>query len=622
MELPARRGADRFAPSGEFNRLCGRLRETGSSEIPTLIVNAFDSRTRMLPFILWDRQIVPAGIRGVSAAMAHAGFTRQRVVSQSWTPNIRPSMARIDGASPELLLVSSMQIHSAEAYQLIRDAHRMGEDRPLIIAGGPKAIYQPWDFFGFDQAGRSADVVCTGEEFVLIELLDRLADCKLAGESYRDAFERARRNGWLDDIPGLLYDCSPDPEDRSLVDTGVQRLVQDLEELPLAVEGYRFLERPHRGRFLDRHPIAAREIRRFSRVASLVTTRGCKFRCSYCPIPAYNQYSFRNRSPESLVRDIAGIRRQLGIHLFFGTDDNFFNDETVVEETFEALARAGFEKDDIGKAARFGTEGTEADVYKQRDLLPLCYRGGLRAIWFGIEDMTATLVKKGQSVSKTVEVFQVLRQNRILPMAMMMHFDGQPLRTGRDSMVGLLNQVRFLFENGAASLQVTVLGPAAGTKDYDDVLQSGIILKDLAGVDVEDRYWDGNHVISVGSGNQPWRTQINVLIAYALFYNPLKLGRVLFGKGRKWSDCFLQLWGMWGLAITAWRLVPWVFRLRGVKRGNYRVRRDIPRSRWPIVSPDPEALKERTASPYLKQTIGASDQAERKRIRDAVLSKY
>ena len=34
-----------------------------------------------------------------------------------------------------------MQIHSAAAYRLIRDAWQLGRDRPLIVAGGPKAIY-------------------------------------------------------------------------------------------------------------------------------------------------------------------------------------------------------------------------------------------------------------------------------------------------------------------------------------------------------------------------------------------------------------------------------------------------------------------------------------------------
>ena len=163
MELPIRTAEDRFVPSGAFTRLATRLRETGvNSATPTLIIHSFDPRTRMLPFILWDKQIVPAGIRAISAALSSAGFLNQRVVSQSWNPNIRPSRCRLGGRPPELLMVSAMQIHSAAAYAQIRDAHSLGADRPLIIAGGPKAIYQGWDFFGFDGAEHSADSVCTG----------------------------------------------------------------------------------------------------------------------------------------------------------------------------------------------------------------------------------------------------------------------------------------------------------------------------------------------------------------------------------------------------------------------------------------------------------------------------
>ena len=85
----------------------------------------------------------------------------------------------------------------------------------------------------------------------------------------------------------------------------------------------------------------------------------------------------------------------------FGTDDNFFNNRDTVEETYTELAKGRI----LGKPFRdklfFGTEATEFDVYKNKDLLPLCREGGLRAIWFGIEDMTAELVKKGQSPEKT-----------------------------------------------------------------------------------------------------------------------------------------------------------------------------------------------------------------------------
>jgi radical SAM superfamily enzyme YgiQ (UPF0313 family) len=151
----------------------------------------------------------------VAAALYAAGLTNLRVAMSQWNPNLQPSTARIDGRPPELLLISAMQIHSAVAYRLIRDAWELGKNRPLIIVGGPKAIYQPWDLFGLSPDGREgADVVVTGEEFVLLELLDRILEFKRPGDTLRDAFRRARGADALENIPGLVYrpDDSPGPQ--------------------------------------------------------------------------------------------------------------------------------------------------------------------------------------------------------------------------------------------------------------------------------------------------------------------------------------------------------------------------------------------------------------------------
>ena len=56
----------------------------------------------------------------------------------------------------------------------------------------------------------------------------------------RSVFLRARDCGALDGIPGLVYGRSPRPKGRpeELVDTGIQRLLGDLDELPHPVLGY------------------------------------------------------------------------------------------------------------------------------------------------------------------------------------------------------------------------------------------------------------------------------------------------------------------------------------------------------------------------------------------------
>src|SRR5262245_38464092 len=173
MQFPSRPKNDRYTRPGRYNELERTLRANPATrDIPVLVCYAFDFRTRLGPFLFADTRLLTAGPRAIAGAMYSAGFTNTRIVLRQWNPNFRPSAARLNGQLPQMLFVSSMQIHSANAVEMIEDAYNLGEDRPLILAGGAKAIYEPWDFFGLGRDGdKSADVVVTGEEFVALELM-------------------------------------------------------------------------------------------------------------------------------------------------------------------------------------------------------------------------------------------------------------------------------------------------------------------------------------------------------------------------------------------------------------------------------------------------------------------
>jgi radical SAM superfamily enzyme YgiQ (UPF0313 family) len=605
MELPSRAKNDRYTQPGEYRRLEARLRRLpGNAETPCVVAYAFDMRTRLGPFLFADMRLLTAGPRAIGAMLYSAGFTNTRVVQTQWNPNFRPSRARLDGRLPQMLFVSSMQIHSAKAYELIADAYTLGEERPLIFAGGAKAIYEPWDFFGFDAERRlSADVVCTGEEFVLVELLDRLMTYRGRKEHPRHAFHRLRREGLFNDIPGLVFREGDEREPLGrLWDTGIQRLVQDLDELPHPLIGMHLLEPPHYRSTLSRRPLPIHKIKRHAGAVALVTTHGCKFHCPYCPIPAYNQFTFRYKSPERLRREMEDIGNASGITRFFGTDDNFFNHRETVEETFRELARGRV----LGKKFRdkvfFMTEATEYDVYKNKDLLPLCREGGLRAIWFGIEDMTAELVKKGQSPQKTKELFRLLNEHGICPMAMMMHHDGQPLYS-RGQLYGIINQVNFLRKTGAVSAQVTILTPSVGSKSYEEPFREGMVIGEANGHKVEDYHFDGNHCVATNDP-QPWRKQFNLYLSYAAFYNPLNFMRAILN----WRDpvwrvrVIYQALGMVGLVRSIKNGFSW---LRDLYLGPVRKRYDVPQKKLEVVPVTCEkgAPERRNTWPASRDTI-------------------
>ncbi|MCH7808495.1 MAG: radical SAM protein [Planctomycetes bacterium] len=413
----------------------------------------------------------------------------------------------------------------------------------------------------------------------MMQLIEVVLGYRGSHGTMRDAFLRARRDGALVDIPGLVYRRDEDV-DAPLVTTGIQRLVQDLDEMPYPEIGYRLLERPHRGRELKAQPLAVSSIRRRSPIGSLSISHGCKFNCDYCPIPAYNQRTFRHKSGERVVEEMRQLREQLGIQYFFGTDDNFFNSRPAVEQMLETMSRATIAGRPLRKAIRWGTEATEFDTWKNRDLLRTARNAGLRALWLGIEDMTATLIKKGQSVSKTAELFALLNKTGITPMPMLMHHDGQPLYT-RKGMYGLLNQVWFLRKAGAQSMQVSVLTPAVGTRAYDPSFENGLVFDTVGGKPLLQHQFDGNHVVASDS-SKPWRVQLNVLVAYASYYNPVNFVRAFIRPANKLFMVGVnhQVLGMVGLMFNTFDSLRWAYRLR---RGPVTRRSRPPAPKAPLI---------------------------------------
>jgi radical SAM superfamily enzyme YgiQ (UPF0313 family) len=568
MELPRRTRGDELLKPGELTALRARLRRVAPAhDLVSVIACAFDHRTRMLPFIFADTRMAPAGVRSIGSAMVAAGFDKTRIVLQQWNRHFRPSRMRLDDRIPDLFMVSSMGLHSDRCMELIRDVRRIDPaHRPLIIVGGPHAVYQPYDLFSANPADpTSADVAVTGEEFVLLSLIELLLSMRGAGESMRSVFFRARDAGALEAIPGLVYARGGrDGIGEELVDTGVQRLLGDLDELPDPVAGYRLLEVPSRwGAELKPKALEAGRVRELSPISSIVLTFGCKFACQYCPIPAYNQRQYRAKSGGRIAEEMHRLNVEFGLKYFFGADDNFFNSKSRTLDIVETLARAEFGGGSapLRKRVRWHTEVTVHDTLQMRDHLPLIRKSGCRALWLGVEDLTATLVNKGQSEAKTVEAFRLLNTNGICPMPMMMHHDSQPL-CSRGTNYGLLNQIKVLRKAGAVSLQVLMMTPSAGTKLYEGTFSEGLVLSRVGGREVRPHMYDGNYVVA-SKHKRPWNKQLNMLLAYLYFYNPVWLVSLLVGKKTRTSRkaAAMQVVGMAGLTQTIRRTAGWTLRL-------------------------------------------------------------
>lgn len=94
---------------------------------------------------------------------------------------------------------------------------------------------------------------------------------------------------------------------------------------------------------LDSYPYPAFDILPGVNQVSVITSRGCPFRCTYCASHRLNPV-FRRRNPEGVAEEIAFWNRTLGVRDFSFYDDAFlFNPEEMAVPLMREIRRMGLD---------------------------------------------------------------------------------------------------------------------------------------------------------------------------------------------------------------------------------------------------------------------------------------
>jgi radical SAM superfamily enzyme YgiQ (UPF0313 family) len=117
---------------------------------------------------------------------------------------------------------------------------------------------------------------------------------------------------------------------------------------------------------------------------SIISSRGCPYRCSYCDRSVFSQ-GFRFNSPEYIVEHVAMLNRDYNIRHVFFYDDLFTFDRSRVAEFCELKERRGLK---VGYNCIARLEHIDAE------LLALLKRSGCWQVNFGIESGDPEVIKK------------------------------------------------------------------------------------------------------------------------------------------------------------------------------------------------------------------------------------
>jgi anaerobic magnesium-protoporphyrin IX monomethyl ester cyclase len=197
---------------------------------------------------------------------------------------------------------------------------------------------------------------------------------------------------------------------------------------------------------------------------TVFTTKGCPYKCGYCPYP----YGFGSRliyrSPKLVGEDIARLKHEFGVQQILFRDQVFTINPRHVRAVCEELIRR-----DLGV---LWLCETRYDLV-QEELLDLMFRAGCREIHYGLESADEEIFAHTAKADgpKSLELFErVIGWTKARGMRAHVHLIiGMP----DESKSSVRNTTRWLRRVKPDSVQIGYYMPYPGTPMFEDLRRSG-----------------------------------------------------------------------------------------------------------------------------------------------------
>ncbi len=242
----------------------------------------------------------------------------------------------------------------------------------------------------------------------------------------------------------------------------------------------------------------------FPRTASMRTSTGCAYSCSFCVVHHMMRGKYLQRTPEDVVDEIAKIPED---HIYFVDDEMFLNKDRLTRTANLLLER------DIKK--KYISWARADTIVKYPDLFKLWKQAGLSVLYVGLEAMVGSRLdkyKKRTTVDTNRKAVELLKAIGITLHASFMVDPDFSVRDFRD----LEQEVRNVCP---AEASFTVFSPSPGTdlwnRHRDDYIVDPY------------RYYDCMHtILPTKLDKKLFYAHFARLSRVALEANPLRVNRV------------------------------------------------------------------------------------------------
>ena len=370
----------------------------------------------------------PLNLLYLAASLRRHGCTVDVLEANAWRMTDAEIEDRVRQVRPRLVGIPVYSEILPQVRDLIRLAKSGGADR--VVLGGPHVAAVPDKTLAYLP---DADFVLCGEAEESLPML--------VGNLDRPAAWGAIPGLWYREEGGLhMTPCAAERPDVEQLPPPARDLVEDAYR---AKRYYAVMVRPRP-------------------VDTIMTSRGCPFRCNFC----YNtNHQYRGRSPENVLDELLGIRDR-GIRNVEIVDDHFTADRPRAMRVFDLIVR-----ERLGISFRIKSRVNVVD----EELLARARQAGAYQVSYGAESGSQRIL---DAMNKRIKVEQIARACEITRRAGLAVHTSWILGYPGETPDTIAETVDLIVRLKPTTANVALLRPYPETVAYQQAQSAGLLVGD------------------------------------------------------------------------------------------------------------------------------------------------
>jgi len=357
----------------------------------------------------------PLGLLYIAAYLEKEGH---QVIIQDLA--VRKKKHEIDLRNYDVVGIST---DTTRHHQSLGLAKRAKADHCTVVMGGPHPGYVDEKIL----STKKVDFIVHGEgELTFSELIANLG----------------QKGGSIDSVRGISFS-----HNGKVIRTPPRPFIEDLDHLPLPARHLITMDDYRKTKFGGRE------------ITSLITSRGCPGRCSFCSSPNFFGMKWRVRSVESVLKELREVYHRYHFRAVAFVDDFF---TVSPKRVIELSRRMAEERLDLW----WWNFSRIEPLLRNEEMVEEMVRAGAKAVYIGVESSNPKCLEEFQ---KQTDVESVIQAVEILKKHGLEIHASYILGGLHDTAKTIHDTIRFAKRLDTNVAQFSILTPYPGTALYDQV---------------------------------------------------------------------------------------------------------------------------------------------------------